>query len=101
MVLANSTNFIEDMSWVHHRSKPLMTTTITDTFFVHQTEAQRYPYAVGKSEKCGPVRWMLFCEPKCLHKYAVPSDHKSRAEPSHYSKASNYYQDILVLATDD
>jgi hypothetical protein len=54
MVLANSTNFIEDMSWVHHRSKPLMTTTTTDTFFVHQTEAQRYPCTVGKSEKCSP-----------------------------------------------
>ena len=32
MVLANSTNFIEDMSWVHYRSKPLMTTTTTDMF---------------------------------------------------------------------
>ena len=52
MVLANSTNFIEDMSWVHHRSKPLMTTTTTDTFFVHQAKAQRYPCAVDKSEKC-------------------------------------------------
>jgi hypothetical protein len=52
MILANSTNFIEDMSWVHHRSKPLMTTATTDTFSVHQTEAQRYPCAVGKSEKC-------------------------------------------------
>ena len=52
MVLANSTNFIKDMSWVHHRSKPLMTTTTIDTFFVHQTEAQRYPCADGKSEKC-------------------------------------------------
>ena len=52
MVLANLTNFIEDMSWVHHRSKPLMTTTTTNTFFVHQTEAQRYPCAVDKSEKC-------------------------------------------------
>jgi hypothetical protein len=51
-VLENSINFIEDMSWVHHRSKPLMTTTTTDTFFVDQTEAQRYPCAVGKSEKC-------------------------------------------------
>ena len=60
MVLTNSTNFIEDMSWVHHRSKPLMTTTTTDTFFVHQTEAQRYPCAVGKSEKC-PARSDGWC----------------------------------------
>ena len=52
MVLTNSTNFIEDMSWVHHRSKPLMTTTTTDMFFVHKTEAQRYPCVVGKYEKC-------------------------------------------------
>ena len=63
MFLANSTNFIEDMSWVHHASKPLMTTTTTDMFFVHQTEAQRYlaRHELGWQEwevSC-PVRWMM------------------------------------------
>ena len=43
----------EVMSWVQHRSKPLMTTTTTiDTCLVHQTEAQINHCAVGKSEMC-------------------------------------------------
>ena len=115
MVLANSTNFIKDMSWIHHRSKPLMTTTTTDMFFVHQTEAQRYPCMVGKSEKCpswsdGRCSDHQVCMKKMVNvtlwtkmfaQMVVPSDHKRRAVPSHYSKASSYYLDILVLPIDD
>ena len=62
MVLASSTNVINymkiKMSWVQHRSKPLMTTTITDTNVV--TECTPYAIVLLTALYC-----IVFDEIKC------------------------------------
>ena len=67
MVLANSTNFIEDMSCVHHRSKPLMTTTATDTFFCSPNRGTKVSLCGWQEwEVYSPVRWTML-GPSSVH----------------------------------